>query len=293
MARTFVKAKTKTGSDILMKLLATSDIHQMPSKWKELVIVCKENKIDIACIAGDIYPKEYINRQSDFTKHLKKYALQLKENGTKMVFILGNDDNQELIPDMIEEKELWSFVQDNVIEINGYYFAGCPWVPDHPFGYKYWVRKEFHDLARIDPEQFCEPLEIKNHNYVEIDDYKRYLEGKKPIYDVLVDTAFKVKDIKKSIWLIHAPPSESNLDVCSHGKKVGSQAVRHFIDEFQPFLVISGHIHESPEYSKQWYAKIGNTLCIQGGQIGRELHYVVMDIEDGTIKNMKHSIYGE
>ena len=42
------------------------------------------------------------------------------------------------------------------------------------------------------------------------------------------------KDMKKSIWLIHAPPSDLFLDVCCHGAKVGSNAVLKFIQQYQP-----------------------------------------------------------
>ena len=44
-----------------MKILATTDIHQMISKWKELVKICKADKFDVVALAGDLLPmKKYI-----------------------------------------------------------------------------------------------------------------------------------------------------------------------------------------------------------------------------------------
>ena len=82
------------------------------------------------------------------------------------------------------------------------------------------------------------------------------------------------------------------LDICCHGAKVGSDAVYEFIERHQPLMTVHGHIHESSEYNGgKWYEKQGKTLCMQGGQIGFDLHYAVLDIENGKITNRKHSIY--
>lgn len=281
-----------------MKIIATSDVHQMISKWKELVNVCKKDKPDVVAIAGDNFPKDtYITGQTTFMPHLIKYAKKIKEAGTEIVIILGNDDNQNLIPNMEQEDKngLWHYIPEKVVEIGGYEFAAMPWVPDYPFGYKYWCRGEFHDKLRIDPQQFTDPVLVNSNNKFEIiKDYKEYLKSKKTIWQSLKDTASLVKDIKKSIWLIHCPPSNVNLDVCSHGARVGSGAILRFIKEYQPLLTIHGHIHESPRYANnQWKHKEDNTLCIQGGQLGMDLYYTTIEIQDGVIINAKHSIYGD
>ena len=280
-----------------MKIIATSDVHQMISKWKELVKICKRDKPDVVAIAGDNFPKDtYITGQMPWMSHLIKYAQKIREAGTEIVIILGNDDNQNLIPLMEEQHKngLWHYIPESVTTIGGYEFAAMPWVPDYPFGYKFWCRGEFCDKLRIDPDQFTRPVLVNANNEFEvIKDYEQYLENHKDIWQSLKDTATLVKDIKKSIWLIHCPPSNMNLDVCGHGAKVGSGAVLRFIKEYQPLLTIHGHIHESPVYSNnQWKHKEGNTLCVQGGQLGFNLHYATLEIIDGVIVNAKHSIYG-
>ncbi len=281
-----------------MKLLAVTDIHQMISKWKSLVKINNQEQPDVMAIAGDLFPKDtYITGQMPFMKHLVKYATKIRENDTEIVIILGNDDNQNLIPAMEQgDKDgLWHYIPEKTVKIHGYEFAAMPWVPDYPFGYKYWCRGEFPDYLRIDPQQFTKPVLVNSKNEFEvIEDYKKYLMGKKTIWQSLNDTAIQVKDINKSIWLIHCPPALVNLDVCSHGGKVGSNAVLKFIKEQQPLLTIHGHIHESPAFNnKQWKHKEGNTLCIQAGQMGMDLYYTMIEFQDGVLINSKHSIYGE
>ena len=280
-----------------MKILATSDIHQMTSKWKQMVKICQKEKFDVVALAGDLLPKdEYIVAQLPFIKHMRKYAQQIKNTGAKIVIVLGNDDNQNMIPEMekANDEGLWFYIPEKVVEIDGYEFAAMPYVPDYPFGYKFWCRGEYKDNLRIDPIQHCDPVLVdENNNFKTIENYPKYLAEHKTIWDSLVDTAAKVKDIKKSIWLIHAPPANLFLDVCARGVRVGSNAVHEFIVKYQPFITIHGHIHESPEYNgHKWRQYEGKTMCIQGGQIGFDLHYSTIVIENGEVKEAKHSIYG-
>jgi len=270
----------------------------MISKWKDLVGVCEKEKPDVVAIAGDLFPKDtYIVGQMPFMKHLRKYAERIRATGAEIVIILGNDDNQLLIP-MMEEAEkdgLWHYLHEKICKIDGYEFVGMPYVPDYPFGYKYWCHSEYADSPRIDVNQFTDPVIIDEDTgeFKVIADYPAYLKSKKSIYQSLYELAEKVEDMSKSIWLIHAPPSSMGLDVCCHGARVGSYAVLDFIERYHPFISIHGHIHESPEYSgHKWFHKDGNTMCIQGGQIGFDIHYSVLEIENGKILSKRHSIYG-
>ncbi|WP_147819878.1 metallophosphoesterase family protein [Salidesulfovibrio onnuriiensis] len=47
------------------------------------------------------------------------------------------------------------------------------------------------------------------------------------------------------ILAIHEPPANTRLDMIGNGQHVGSPVVRRFIEEKQPALVLTGHIHES------------------------------------------------
>lgn len=84
-----------------------------------------------------------------------------------------------------------------------------------------------------------------------------------------------LKDVRNSIWNIHCPPKDTEIDLAPQLSKdlkvqsggegvkmvhVGSQAVRDAIARYQPMLGLHGHIHESSGYSF-----IGETLCINPG----------------------------
>ena len=155
-----------------MKILILADIHQLDQKWHKLAYeTVPEVKPDIVAIAGDILPKSHgiLAQYPDFISHLKDYAQQIKNCGSKLVMILGNDDNTLFIPVMEQgEKDgLWYYPNNKVIEIDGYEFVGYSGVPDYPFSYKAWCRAEYPDnlLAdkpypknlRIDPTQYGTP----------------------------------------------------------------------------------------------------------------------------------------
>ncbi|MCF7799159.1 metallophosphoesterase [Candidatus Woesearchaeota archaeon] len=54
----------------------------------------------------------------------------------------------------------------------------------------------------------------------------------------------KVQDPHKTILILHAPPHNTALDVPFRDYHSGTISFRKFIEEFQPLIVFSGHIHE-------------------------------------------------
>lgn len=280
-----------------MKLMTLSDIHQMSDKWKKLIKACEKEKPDVVAIAGDLFPKDNgIIDQINFVKHVEKYVNQIKHMGIEVVLILGNDDNQLLIPKFqeLDEKGLFHFVHDKVKIVKGYEFVGMPWVPDYPFTYKFWVKSDLPEDMHISIEQLGNPCILNDENQFEDikERYINYLFKKGTIKEQLDVLISKVQNMNKSIWLIHAPPAFMKLDVCGHGEEVGSKAITFFVEHNNPMLTIHGHIHESPEVTGIWKKQVGDTLVIQNGQLHRDLYYSMVKIEDDRILEVKHSIYG-
>jgi putative phosphoesterase len=54
-----------------------------------------------------------------------------------------------------------------------------------------------------------------------------------------------VKSAHRKVFVPHAPPYKSKLDRIAVGEHVGSVAVRTFVDQYQPDIVVCGHIHEA------------------------------------------------
>ena len=281
-----------------MKLMTLSDIHQMNNKWKKLIKACKKEQPEVVAIAGDLFPKtEGIQDHLNYMYHIKKYATQIKEMGIELVLILGNDDNQLLIPKMqeLDDEGLLHFVHDKVKVVQGYEFVGMPWVKDYPFTYKFWIKPDTMENIGIAHPQLGEPMILNEDNkWVEVEgDYADYLYKKGTIKKQLDVLMSQVKNMSKSIWLIHGPPKYMKMDVCGHGEEVGSQAVTYFLEENEPMLTIHGHIHESPEVTGIWKKQVGDTMVIQNGQLHLDLYYSMVEIEDDKIMEVKHSIYGK
>jgi hypothetical protein len=74
------------------------------------------------------------------------------------------------------------------------------------------------------------------------------------------------------IMVPHCPPRNSVVDRSSSGANVGSTAVRNWVDEVKPILVICGHIHEA-----RGQAKIGDTIVVNCGP-ARDGNYAVAAI---------------
>ncbi len=242
-------------------------------------------------------PKDQgILNQLSYVPYLRESASAIKEGGAELVLILGNDDNQHVIPEMEKgDKEgLWHYVADRVKEVRGYEFCGCPWIRDYPFGYKYWVAAESEEDLFMEPFQLGPPVIINQDNAIEeMLDSKAYLLGKPSIAASLESMAMRVKDISKSIWLVHQPPVNLDFDLCGSGARVGSPAVYNFLSAKQPLLSIHGHIHEAPEVNGNiWAKKLGQTMCIQAGQPEKGISYALFELKDAKITDLSHAVYG-
>ncbi len=55
----------------------------------------------------------------------------------------------------------------------------------------------------------------------------------------------QIADARLHVLLAHAPPRDGRLDRTYLGQHVGSRALREFIDQHQPDLVVCGHVHEA------------------------------------------------
>jgi Icc-related predicted phosphoesterase len=85
------------------------------------------------------------------------------------------------------------------------------------------------------------------------------------------------------IWVHHAPPAGS--PVCWSGKKfIGDEVLLAWIKKYQPDMVLSGHIHNSPFYPDgSWVDRIGKTWVFNPGkQIGPCPTNIILDLDAMT-----------
>ncbi|MGE0821313.1 MAG: metallophosphoesterase [Candidatus Binatia bacterium] len=95
------------------------------------------------------------------------------------------------------------------------------------------------------------------------------------------------RDAKKSkqqwIWVYHAPPDASPTSWGGQ-KHIGDTDLVTWIQQYQPNIVLTGHIHQSPfRQDGSWVDQIGSTWIFNPGrQIGPCPTHVVFDTNERT-----------
>ena len=104
-----------------------------------------------------------------------------------------------------------------------------------------------------------------------------YEFSEQELADLLTLGFSQVGDAKNFILVSHTPPVQTKTDQLVNGNHVGSKAVRTFIEEKQPLLCLTGHIHES---MGQDY--IGKTLVLNPGMM-KDGGYIEVLYEDSKL----------
>lgn len=74
------------------------------------------------------------------------------------------------------------------------------------------------------------------------------------------------------ILMVHTPPHGTTLDRLDSGVSVGSPGVRALIEEFQPAIVITGHIHEAHGQDRLGRSELFNPGAFAEGGFVRVTH---------------------
>ena len=261
------------------KILYTADLHGNESFYKRLVEKAEEKDIKAIVIGGDLCPRdgttveEKIKNQKLF---LEKFMVPLfkgfrnKNKDKEIYVIMGNDDfriNLRAL-EKAEKGNILKSIHKKSIKLNkNISIAGYSFVNITPFRLKDWEKFEFEgDMA---PNRF-------------FDEEIRSIEQENGTIQIDLDNLKKLNNPKNSVYIIHAPPFNTKLDIITTGTHVGSRSVRQFIEKEQPLLTLHGHIHESPKMSGSWIDKIGKTACINAGSSYPEdkLNCVIIDVDN-------------
>jgi Icc-related predicted phosphoesterase len=286
------------------KILYTSDIHGNESQYKKLIDYAKKTEADFIIIGGDIAPKHFqanhfIAGQRDFLKdRLPDLLSPLKTSlsNAKLFLMMGNDDcidNMDVLKKY--NNDLYQIIHNKRMKLNDDFdIAGYGFVPITPFGIKDW---EKYDFSNVPKNMEAEYSTRKKSNYRlkglkskmgiwENFDYTYEIEKQDSIQKDLEQGVF-LKKPKKTIYIFHCPPNNTNLDITSPqarsgGAHVGSMALRLFIEKSKPYLTLHGHIHETVEMSGKFKDKIGDTICLASGNhnIGNELALLMIELNN-------------
>ena len=167
------------------------------------------------------------------------------------------------------------------VDINGYLV-----VPPNPFGRKDWEK----------PDTGERPYALEQRVAL-----KGYVSERGVLEERVLDLASSdtiEKDLerisegidKPFVFVSHAPPFNTPLDVIFSGLHVGSLGVRRFIERWseEGLLLASfhGHIHESPKRSGKIFTRINQAFCVNPGQgngRGSVFRYVCFSLREDEI----------
>jgi Icc-related predicted phosphoesterase len=82
------------------------------------------------------------------------------------------------------------------------------------------------------------------------------------------------------VWVYHPPPSES-ATALGQRREYGDRDLRTWIDDLQPDLVLTGHVHEAPFVSGgSWYDVVNATWTFNAGRlhVGPVPNHVALDL---------------
>ncbi len=80
------------------------------------------------------------------------------------------------------------------------------------------------------------------------------------------------------VWIHHAPPRDSPTSWTGQ-RSLGDADLKEWIEEYQPHIVISGHVHQSPFVKDgSWADRIGKTWVFNAGrQFGAPPAYIALE----------------
>lgn len=279
-----------------MIIIYSSDLHGHTPFYRQLFALAVAERADAIMLGGDLLPHALqrataIEAQRHFvTDELAPLLRAFKQQrpDCAVYTIPGNDDWAAAYTTLaaLEAEGLLIDVHQRVVPLDRVLsLGGCGLIGLTPYAIKDYERRDLFDEP---PARFAQALRSHSGEIAPIDQYE--LLGLPSVAEELSRLAAK-SDPRRTIYLLHAPPFQSQLDRRTGGAATGSRAVRDFLRQRQPPLTLHGHVHEAPTVSGAWIEAIGTTIAINAGQAQRGFHAVVLDTDDphGTAR---HTVYG-
>ena len=243
-----------------MKAIFVTDLHGNKLLYDKLFDTAIREEVDAIIFGGDLCP-----HFSDIKVGIpmqRKFLITLMEKISKLdkeVFIIMGNDDFRINMDVLYEAEdegLVKVIHKKEHKIGKHIIIGYSFVNETPFLLKDWEKL---DTKYSSPKNRAEILTVPKENGTIEDDLKQFN--------------------KEGIYVFHAPPYNTNLDIIETGEHVGSKAIKKFIERVQPILTLHGHIHESVRCGF-WNQKINKTIAINPGSSYPQprLNYVMLNL---------------
>jgi Icc-related predicted phosphoesterase len=271
-----------------MKLLFATDLHGLPSHLQELAQYVRAYQPHVLLIGGDAL------READFEDPAGSQArfvltemrqffddIRTQHPVTNIGIGFGNHDwlcSYDAMTDLAQMGLVQIIKADNPLRLAGHAFLGYSHAPPSPYPVKDFERLDqpgqpyLFDGGLIWDRQRGQPVSV---------DAAVHLGQERSIREDLAQ--LPPSEDPDWIFVAHAPPAQSDLDILTGIGHVGSASVKEFILERQPLLSLHGHIHESPRLSGRFWQRLGRTIAINPGQRDDSLAAVLVDLSDEAI----------
>lgn len=139
-----------------------------------------------------------------------------------------------------------------------------------------------HDLDVPNLTVDCESYETEEVRLLSLPWWET--EEERLVAEVRLKAWHNPDDTRRTIWVHHAPAKGTKTSW--NGKADhGDENLVNWIEQYQPDLVLSGHVHNAPYYpGGSWIDHMGKTVLINGGrQTGDVPATVEIVIEEGKL----------
>ncbi len=272
-----LQRKSMTG----MNCIFVTDLHGKPDRYDILFSIAETECPDWVLIGGDLLPGGY-GRSGDIGEFLSRMSQRIRKvretcGRTRFFIIPGNDDPRvhEPMLERMANDGLIEYVQQKCVTFGGLSVVGYSFVPPSPFLLKDWEKYDvsrFTGVGCVSPEEGIRTVEVTPED-------ARYSTIEKDLVELA-----KLSDPGSTVYLFHAPPSDTPLDRTANDGKfvdhapadihVGSIAIRRFIEKTSPLLTLHGHIHESVRLTGDWRVRLGKSHSFGGSHDGPGLAVV-------------------
>jgi Icc-related predicted phosphoesterase len=279
-----------------MRLIYTSDLHGDLASYRRLLELAVSKQAAAVVVGGDLFPHgiridSACQKQQQFVQsELRPLLVEYRSTQPqRAVYLLpGNDDwltaYRELVA-LEAEQLVYGLHEQSFALSEGWWLAGYGCVPVTPFSMK--------DFERLDDDRV--PTYSFEMAYVSWEGTPRRVTLAELLAQPKIGTALQQlatrSDPQRTIYVCHTPPFATPLDQRRGGKSIGSQALRSFIERYQPPLTLHGHVHEAPEQSGRFACQIGATWCVNPGHDPRRFQAVIVDLDAGGVR-LEHTVYG-
>lgn len=263
-----------------IKGIFTADLHGNKAQYEKLFD--KARGFDFAVIGGDITPPGGIDEQRKFIENelIRLIAdFKSKHKNVDIYLMLGNDDWVSNVQVLARENNrLYKIIHNQVYKLNeDFNLVGYSYVPITPFAIK-----DFEKFDSKDAElQKGVTLQGLKSSGFELLPFKFNPEDREDNIENDFKNILRLSEPAKTIYAIHTPPYNTNLDMVYAAVHVGSLAVRRFIEQQRPYLTLHGHIHETIEVSNHFRDKINGVTCLGvGNAYEKGLAVITFDLYD-------------